>query len=107
MTDSISREAAKPRRNCTDCENRIKAATYLDENGGDFWHCTAEPILPAFVDGLRRGQSPARAWLINLKLFDFVDATTHAHLITRDCKLHTLRVFAASREQIPSPEQLK
>lgn len=34
---------------CPSCGNRVKAEAHWDTNGGDFWHCAAEPVLPTFA----------------------------------------------------------
>jgi len=65
--------APKGGKNCPNCANRVKAEPCFDEAGGDFWRCTATPVLPAYGgfhirhdtgDG-RHGGAP-----INLAMFD-------------------------------------
>lgn len=78
MTAPDQLRAAKARA-CPNCARRVKAnpATW-DSNGGDYWWCTAVPIIPAFAGAHvygDMGKGPGRpagafGMPINLKLFE-------------------------------------
>lgn len=61
---------------CPNCARREKAEADWDENGGDFWWCTAQPVLPEYAGVFLNGNMTGRVGVpINLKLFE--DGTTY------------------------------
>lgn len=53
-------------RNCPTCRLREKVEG-MDGNGGDFWRCLAEPLVPAFTGQFLHG---GRQQLVNLASFN-------------------------------------
>lgn len=73
-------------KNCPSCALREKAESSWDTNGGDFWWCTAKPIVPEFCGAFVSGRLKGRiGGPINLKLFEA--GTTYHDGLQRDCPL--------------------
>lgn len=84
MSEMIEKAA---QANCPTCANKVKARGFDDNpNGrGDFWRCTAEPIVPAFTgDYVRRFDPP----LVNLGAFQ-PGHPCFEYQFARDCPLYT------------------
>lgn len=76
-------ERGKP-KNCLTCANRVKSSASMDTNGGDFWDCTAVPVLPEFAGHQLRFEG--RGMSINLN--SFRDGhPCQAYQLARDCGL--------------------
>ncbi|QJQ31791.1 hypothetical protein GV829_04480 [Sphingomonas lacunae] len=91
MTDfsydtSLSAANAPAGRTCPHCSNRV-AAPELNGAGGDFWRCTATPVLPAFGGFWLRYPE---GMPMNIALFDPASSYAAA-LNARACPLFTPR----------------
>lgn len=79
-------KAPRNLRTCPNCARR-EAAPLFNTAGGDFWYCTATPLIPAFAGTYLRGSMTGRIGQpINLKLFDPASSYADA-LNAKSCPL--------------------
>jgi hypothetical protein len=82
---------------CPNCALREKAdAATWDTNGGDFWWCLGQPILPEFSGVTVRGGPASHYGPVNLRLFD-EGTTYHAGLAARECPLFKPALLTARK----------
>lgn len=78
---------------CPNCALR-EAAPIFNTAGGDFWYCTATPLIPAFGGAYLTNCTTGRVGgPINLKLFDPASIYA-ANLNARRCPLFEQRALA-------------
>lgn len=79
------------KRWCPNCALREKADPAMwDGNGGEFWWCVAQPIVPEFSGVTIRHGTSERYGPVNLRLFD-EGTTYHDGLTRRSCPLFVAR----------------
>jgi hypothetical protein len=74
-------------RNCLTCATKKRLPEMPNENGGDFYHCTAPIILPRF--GMMDRPPTDVQRMVNIAMFQ-PDHPCFEWAMAQDCPTHTL-----------------
>jgi len=72
-------------RNCLTCSKKVRLPNMPNENGGDFYRCTAMIIVPPF--GMHYALSNVQR-MVNVEMFR-PDHPCHEWATKQDCPLHS------------------